>query len=121
MVRRFVDGFQAAIPLLFLKQLVPHRDGTKIHMTPDGVPHPKAPNLRERLEGKEDLIELHLCPPIPRDATVEYGWRTTDQMAAHTAFFAGLEDLRNDPAWRLSWYQANPASLTRSLVRNVRL
>ena len=121
MVRRFVDGFQAAIPLPFLKQLVPHRDGTKIHMTPDGGPHSKAPNVRERLERKEDLIELHLGPPIPRDATVEYSWRTTNRMVAHTAFFAGLEELQDDPAWRLSWYQANPASLTTSLVRNVRL
>lgn len=109
---RFVQVFNAETFVDFLKQLVRYYHGTKIHMITDNVPYHKAPQVREWLEGKQDLIELHFLPSYsPKLNAVEYVWRKTKQTITHNKFFPNLEDLKQDLARRFNRYQGNPASL----------
>jgi transposase len=109
---RFVPWFNADSFLDFLTQPVRYYKGTKIHLITDNVPYHKAPKVREWLEGKEHLIELHFLPGYaPKLNAVEYVRRKTKKTMTHNRYFSRFEDLKQALARRFNRYQGNPASL----------
>jgi putative transposase len=113
---RFVPWFNADSFLAFLKQLVRYYNGDKIHLITDNVPYHKAPKIREWLEDKEDLIELHFLPPYaPKLNAVEYIWRKTKKSITHNKYFPKFQDLKQALARRFNRFQGNPASIRNTI------
>jgi len=108
----FVEWFNADSFIAFLKQLVRYYHGTKVHLITDNVPYHKAPKVRNWLQGKEDLIELHFLPPYsPKLNAVEYLWKKTKKAITHNRYFAKFQNLKQALARRFNRFQGNPASL----------
>jgi len=108
----FVEWFNADSFIAFLKQLVRYYHGTKVHLITDNVPYHKAPKVRNWLQGKEDLIELHfLAPYSPKLNAVEYLWKKTKKAITHNRYFAKFQNLKQALARRFNRFQGNPASL----------
>jgi len=109
---RLVDWFNADSFIAFLDQLLQHYNGTKIHFITDNAKYHKGPKVRDWLNGKEALIELHFIPPYsPKLNAAEYLWKKTKKATTHNRYFAKFDELIEALNQQFARFQRSPASI----------
>ena len=112
----WVDRFNGTTFLRFLKRLVRHYKGRKIHLIVDNARYHKTKEISTWLKDKTDKIEIHPLPPYsPEFNPVELVWKETKKKTTHNRYFPSLALLKQRLFRRFNRFQGNPASL-RNLI-----
>jgi transposase len=93
---QFVDVFNKETFLSFLKRIVRHYGGIKVHMIVDNVKYHRANKVTEWVEREEnkEKIELHYLPAYsPQFNAQEAVWRITRRKMTHNKFFRNARQL----------------------------
>jgi transposase len=112
-----VDRFNGTTFLRFLKRLVRHYNGRKIHLIVDNARYHKTKGIAKWLEGKTEKIEIHFLPPYsPEFNPVELVWKETKKKTTHNRYFPSFAALKERLFRRFNRFQGNPASLRNLLA-----
>jgi len=113
----FTERFNGKSFLRFLKRLVKHYQGTKIHMIVDNARFHKTKEIGKWLKKNTHKIELHFLPPYsPEFNATEYVWKETKKKTTHNRYFPTLDELKQRLFRRFNRFQGNPASLRNILA-----
>jgi transposase len=106
------DSFQK-----FLSQIINRFKGRKVFMILDNVRYHHARKIREWLEGKSSVLELHFLPAYsPNLNPIEKVWKKVKKESVHNKHFSSESSLKQAVFKRFNRIQGNPASI-RELIK----
>lgn len=109
---RFTEVFNGDSFLRFIRHLVRHYEGTKIHLVVDNVKYHHSRQVRDWLEENKDKIEIHYLPPYSPQFNAQEGiWRLTRRKMTHNKFFNSARQLYERLFRQFNRFQGNSAYL----------
>lgn len=118
-IYEFVDVFNGATFLGFLKFLVDCYSGQKIFLIIDNAPgHNLGPEGKEWLRNHRARIELHRLPPYSPELNPTEGvWKTTRREATHNKYFESTEERDQSLIETFHAFQTKPALIEANVQR----